>query len=120
VFAGDTLALAAGLVTFDESRAATGAFAVVAGAMIVYGLWLSVAPILAGDWLRPLSRWLGVVAGLGWAAAGLGLVLGGSNHPLVAPGGVGYQLLFPVWGLVIARLFGAIRSEGDRSQLHVE
>jgi hypothetical protein len=104
VFGVDTLALAAGLVTFDESRAATGAFALAAGSMLVFGLWLAGAPLLAGPWLTPIPRWLGVACGLGWSVAGFGLLLGGSTHPLVAPGGIGYQLLFPVWGLVIHAL----------------
>jgi hypothetical protein len=115
VFVADTLANAAGIVTFDESRAATGAFAVVAASMVVFGSWLAVAPILAGRWLPPVPRWLGVACGLGWAVAGIGLLLGGSTHPLVAPGGIGYQLLFPAWGLLIARRFRAIGSEAAPS-----
>jgi hypothetical protein len=110
VFGADTLAFAAGLVTFDESRAATGAFALAAGSMLVFGLWLAGAPLLAGPWLTPIPRWLGVVCGLGWTLSGVGLLLGGSTHPLVAPGGIGYQLLFPVWGLVVARLFRHLAS----------
>lgn len=114
VFAALMAALGAGLVTFDESRAATGAFAISAICMLLFGGWLAGAAALAGAWLTPVPRWLGVVCGVGWVLAGVGLLVGGSEHPLTAIGGIGYQLLFPIWGLVIGRRFTALRSETTR------
>jgi hypothetical protein len=114
VFAATFLALAAGLVTGDTSRGVEGAYAVFAVAMLVFGLWLVAALILAGPWLTPIHRSLGVVGGLAWAVAGAGLLLGGGSHPLTIVGGIGFQLLFPIWGVLIGRLFAVIRSDPAR------
>jgi hypothetical protein len=111
LFVGMMVALAAGVVTFDEARGAEGAFAITAACMLVIGLWLIGATALAGQWLRPVGRWLGLVCGIGFALAGTGLLLGGSEHSLTTVGGIGYQLLFPIWGLLVGRGFTAIRSE---------
>jgi hypothetical protein len=85
--------------------------------MLIIGLWLVTATALAGQWLPPSRRWFGFVCGLGFGLAGVGLLLGGSQHALTAIGGIGYQLLFPIWGVLIGRRFGAIRSEATASTL---
>jgi hypothetical protein len=103
-----------GAVSFDYERGATGAFAAAAIAVLVVGMWLAGANLLAGAWLLPLARWLGVVAGIGFILFGLGLLVGGVSHPLTYAGGIGYQILFPIWGLVLGRLLTAI---GERRAL---
>jgi hypothetical protein len=103
-----------GAVTFDYERRATGAFAAEAIAVLVIGMWLAGANLLAGAWLLPLARWPGVVAGIGFILFGLGLLVGGVSHPLTYAGGIGYQILFPIWGLVLGRLLTAI---GERRAL---
>jgi hypothetical protein len=104
------IGLAAGVVSFDESKAATGAFAIAAVASTVFGAWLVGAPALAGTWLPAGARLLGVVCGLGWVLSGVGLLVGGASHPLSYLGGIGYTFLFPIWGLVMGRRFGTLRS----------
>ena len=97
-----------GAVSFDYERGATGAFAGEAVAVVVMGMWLSGANLLAGAWLTPLVRWLGVVAGIGFILFGLGLLLGGVSHPLTYAGGIGYQILFPIWAFLLGRRLTAI------------
>jgi hypothetical protein len=104
------LAGTAGLVTIDESRAATGALAIVAVSMIAYGAWIVGAAVLAGPWLTAVPRWFGAVRGLGWLLAGVGFLLGGAEHPVTYIGAIGYQLLYPIWGLTIGRRFAAVRA----------
>ena len=98
------VAMVLGLVTFDYVRPAIGGFAIEAVALIVIGAWLSGANLLAGPWLPGRLRWLGAMAGFGFALLGLGLLLGGLKHTLTYLGGVGYQLLFPLWGLLLGRV----------------
>ena len=109
VWSGVQLAMIAGLITFDYQTGATGWFAVEAVALLVIGGWLTGAPLLAGPWLPPLLRWLGAASGAGVVIFGLGLLLGGVNHPLTYVGGVGYQVALPIWGYFLGRLLSAIR-----------
>ena len=95
-----------GVVTFAYEQPATGAFAVEAAALIVIGAWLIGAPLLAGPWLPGPLRWLGALSGLGLVVFGLGLLRGGVNDPLTYVGGIGYQILFPVWAFLFSRLLG--------------
>ncbi len=97
-----------GFVTFDYSAAATGAFAVQTVALVVIGLWVAGANLLAGPWLTRSPRWLGVVAGIGSALVGLGLLAGGMQHPLAYLGGLGYLIIFPIWAFLMARLLRGI------------
>lgn len=99
-----------GAVTFDYDRAATGAFLAENVALVVIGLWLTGAPPLAGPWLPGPLRWLGALGGLGFVLSGLGLILGGMNHPLAWAGGLGYLVVFPAWAFLMARVFRS-RSE---------
>lgn len=95
------------VVTFDYSAPATGAMALEQVALIVIGLWIAGANLLAGEWLSWI-RWLGVVTGLGFALLGAGLLLGGESHPLSYLGGTAYELVLPIWAFWMARLFGRI------------
>ena len=97
-------AMIAGLVSFDYDHGATGAFAIEAVTVILIGAWLVGAPLLAGPWLPPLLRWLGAACGVGFIVFGIGQLLGGAFHPLTIAGGLGYQIVFPVWSLLIGRL----------------
>jgi hypothetical protein len=103
------LASALGVVTFDESKPAEGAFAIVAICMVAIGLWLVGAAALAGPWLSTLPRTLGIICGIGWCLASVGLLTQSNTSVLVSIGGIGYQLLSPIWGLSIARRFATVR-----------
>ncbi len=98
-------AFVAGVVTFDYDHAATGAFLLENVALIVIGLWLTGAPPLAGGWMPGPLRWLGALGGLGFVLSGLGLILGGRDHPLAWAGGLGYLVLFPIWAFLLSRVF---------------
>jgi hypothetical protein len=105
------VAMVAGVVSFDYGAPATGSFAISSVLEIAIGAWLIGAPLLAGPWLPTIHRLVGTLSGIGWVLLGLGLLLGGVNHPLTYIGGIGYQLLFPVWGLLMGRRFGILRSQ---------
>jgi hypothetical protein len=92
----------AGVLSFDYNDAATGGLLVEAMALIVIGLWISGANLLAGPWLTAI-RWFGVAAGLGFVLLPIGLILGGVDHPLTYAGGVGYSIVFPVWAFLMGR-----------------
>ena len=98
-------AMIVGFVTFDYEHAATGAFAISSALQVVIGLWIAGASLLAGPWLPAATRWLGVVAGVGTVVFSIGLLLGGVNHPLTYVGGVGYQIVLPVWAWLLSRVF---------------
>jgi hypothetical protein len=103
------VAMIGGLVTFDYEKPASGAFAIEAIAVLVMGAWFTGAPLLAGPWLPPRLRWLGAISGVGFVVFGIGLLLGGVNDLLTDVGGIGYQILFPVWAFLLARLLGTPR-----------
>ncbi len=92
----------AGVVDFDYDHPATGALAAEAVALIVIGLWIAGANLLAGSWLNAI-RWFGVFAGLGFVLVPAGLLLGGVSHPLAYAGGIGYSIVFPVWAFLMGR-----------------
>jgi hypothetical protein len=100
-----TLAMVGGFVSFDYEHAATGAFLYQNLALIVIGLWLTGAPPLAGPWLPTPLRWLGALSGLGFVLTGIGLIQGGMASPIAYVGGIGYQLLFPIWAWLMAGIF---------------
>jgi hypothetical protein len=97
----------AGVVTFDYRHAATGLFALQTVALIVIGLWVAGANLLAGPWLSWV-RWLGVLCGLGFVVLGIGLLAGGVDHPVTFLGGTGYELILPIWAFLMARLLGRL------------
>jgi len=106
------LAMILGLVSFDYDRAATGAFAASSLLQVVIGLWIAGASLLAGRWLPLAVRLLGVVAGTGTVVMSIGLVLGGLYHPLTYTGGIGYQVVLPIWAFLLGRVFQARPNEG--------
>lgn len=110
------LAMVLGVVSFDYEHAATGAFAISNLLQIVIGLWIGGASLLAGRWLPPAVRALGIVAGSGTVLLSVGLLLGGVNHPLASIGGLGYMVVLPVWAFLLGRVFQArARAEGASS-----
>jgi hypothetical protein len=100
-----------GVVDVDYEHAATGALAVESVALIVIGLWIAGANLLAGPWLNTI-RWFGLAAGLGFALLPVGMLLGGVNHPLTYAGGVGYSIVFPVWAYLMGRHLTALPPGG--------
>lgn len=101
------LAMIVGLVTFDYEHPATGAFAVSSLLQVAIGLWIAGASLLAGRWLPLAVRLLGIVAGAGTVVMSIGLLLGGVNHSLTWTGGIGYQMVLPIWAYLLARVFRA-------------
>lgn len=91
-----------GVVSFDYEDAATGGLAVEAAALVVIGLWVAGANLLAGRWLNAI-RWLGVLSGLGFVLLPIGLIVGGVSHPLTYAGGIGYSIAFPLWAFLMGR-----------------
>jgi hypothetical protein len=90
-----------GVVDIDYDMPATGAYAVEAVALIVIGLWIAGANLLAGPWLSAI-RWFGVVAGLGVVLFAVGTLVGNKDSALVYVGGVFYLAVLPLWALAMA------------------
>jgi hypothetical protein len=100
-----------GVLSFDYEDGATGGLAVEGVALVVIGLWIAGANLLAGSWLNA-TRWFGLVSGLGFVLLPIGLIMGGVNHPLTYAGGVGYSIAFPVWAFLMAKhLAGLLRGQ---------
>ena len=97
----------AGALDFDYERPATGALAVESVALIVIGLWIAGANLLAGSWLNSI-RWFGLAAGLGFVLLPIGMLLGGLDHPLTYAGGIGSTIVLPVWAFLMGRHLGEI------------
>jgi len=95
-------------VPFEYEAPATTAAALAAVLLILIGSWLVGAPLLAGTWLPRAHRVVGVVAGLGWIALGVGVLIG-AVQPLTIVGWLGYRLVFPIWALLMALLFRRLR-----------
>jgi hypothetical protein len=91
-----------GAVTFDYYAPAAGALALETFALVYIGLWIAGANLLAGPWLGTV-RWLGVVSGIGVVVFCAGLLAGGVDHPLTVIGGLGYQVILPIWAFLVAR-----------------
>jgi hypothetical protein len=103
-----------GVLSFDYEEAATGGLAVEAVALVVIGLWIAGANLLAGAWLNTI-RWFGLVSGLGFVLLPIGLIMGGVNHPLTYAGGVGYSIAFPVWAFLMAKHLQALLKASETS-----
>ncbi|HEX5039624.1 MAG TPA: hypothetical protein VFW95_05770 [Candidatus Limnocylindria bacterium] len=104
------------VVSIDYAEPATGAYAIESVALIVIGLWISGANLLAGQWLSGI-RWLGVVTGAGLVVFAVGALVSGSYGVLGFIGGPAYVVLLPVWGVVMGRSLGdwrRVRTEGLR------
>jgi hypothetical protein len=106
------LLFVAGVVDIDYFAPATGAYAVESVALIVIGLWIAGANLLAGPWLGAL-RWLGTVTGIGLVLYGVGTIISGGEGPLVYSGALVWLVLLPVWGLLMARFLGRLRLEAE-------
>lgn len=107
VWCGTHLLFVLGVVDIDYDMPATGAYAVEAAALIMIGLWIAGANLLAGPWLSAF-RWLGVLAGLGVVLFAVGTLTGDKDSALVYIGGVFYLTVLPLWALGMA--FYLIRS----------
>ena len=103
-----------GVLSFDYEEAATGGLAIEAVALVVIGLWIAGANLLAGSWLNTI-RWFGLVSGLGFVLLPIGLIMGGVSHPLTYAGGVGYSIAFPVWAFLMARHLQALLKASEAS-----
>ena len=90
----------AGVVDINYTGPATGAYAVESVALVVIGLWISGANLLAGPWLSGI-RWLGVVTGSGVVVYAIGTLVSGNEGMLVYGGAVAYLVLLPIWGFVM-------------------
>jgi hypothetical protein len=99
------VAFVLGLFAVDVDRAATGVWAVQAILQGVIGLWIAGASLLAGRWLPPLVRSLGIVAGVGVVVMAAGILRGGYLDDLRNVGGVGYQIVLPIWAFLLGRVF---------------
>jgi hypothetical protein len=99
-----------GVVSIDYGAPATGAYAVEAVALIVIGLWIAGANLLAGPWLGAM-RWFGVVTGAGAVLFAVGTLLSGSEGTLVYLGGVAYLVLLPAWAALMGRFLGRFESQ---------
>ncbi|HEY2916587.1 MAG TPA: hypothetical protein VGI98_05160 [Candidatus Limnocylindrales bacterium] len=91
----------------DVQQAATGGWAVQAVLLGFIGLWIAGASLLAGPWLPPLVRTLGIVTGAGLVVMAIGLIQGGYSSLWANVGGSGFQIVLPVWAFLLGRVFGA-------------
>lgn len=108
-------AMILGLAAFDYEHGATGAFAISSILQAVIGLWIGGASLLAGRWLPPVTRVLGIVAGAGTVLMSVGLLAGGVNDTLTYVGGIGYQVVLPIWAVALSRVFVARAAAADAS-----
>jgi hypothetical protein len=107
VWAVFQILIVAGVLNVDVNAAAAGGWEVQMAAQAVIGLWIAGASLLAGRWLPLTVRLLGIVAGLGVVVMALGIVQGGFTAMLTNVGGVGYQIVLPVWAFLLGRVFRA-------------
>ena len=97
------------VLNVNVNAAAAGGWEVQMVFQAIIGLWIAGASLLAGRWLPPLVRALGIVAGIGVVLMSVGILRGGYADMLTNVGGVGYQIVLPVWAWLLARVFrGAI------------
>jgi hypothetical protein len=92
-----------GVVAFDYSGPAGGAFAIQSVALAVIGLWIAGANLLAGPWLNWL-RWPGLLSGIGIVLFAAGLLMGGVDHSATVIGGLAYLIVLPSWAFLMGRL----------------
>jgi hypothetical protein len=100
-----------GFGSINVDVAATGAWAAQAVLQGVIGLWIAGASLLAGRWLPASVRTLGIVAGVGVVVMAGGILRGGYVDPFTNLGGVGYQIVLPIWALLLGRVFRARLTE---------
>jgi hypothetical protein len=103
-----------GAVEIDYTAgAASGALAIESVALVLLGLWIAGANVLAGPWLSGM-RWYGLIVGLGVVLYGLATLAAGTNGPLIYAGALGYLVLFPVWGFLMG-VYLAARVDAGRA-----
>lgn len=93
------------ILNVNVNAAAAGGWEVQMVFQAVIGLWIAGASLLAGRWLPPLVRTLGIVAGVGVVVMSVGIFNGGYTDMLTNVGGVGYQIVLPVWAWLLSRVF---------------
>lgn len=93
------------LVNVSTTAPATGGWEVQAFLQGVIGLWIAGASLLAGRWLPSVVRTLGIVAGVGVVVMAVGIIRGGYSDALTNVGGVGYQIVLPIWAYLLGRVF---------------
>jgi hypothetical protein len=99
----------AGVVELAYGTSGLGADEVQLVAQVVIGLWIAGASLLAGRWLTPGLRLLGIVTGLAVCMVFLrGLEL---NVDVAA---FAYLVLLPVWALLMARHLAGLLGEERR------
>jgi hypothetical protein len=101
------LLFVAGVVEIDCFAPATGAYAAESVALIVIGLWVGGANLLAGPWLSGL-RWFGVVVGAGIVCYGIGTIVSGAEGTLVYVGAAAYLVFLPIWASMMGAFLGRI------------
>jgi hypothetical protein len=89
------------VVAIDTTVPATGAYAIQVVALMVIGLWLAGANLLAGPWLNAL-RWLGLAVGLGVTLFAAGALLTDKDSALIYVGAIWYLPMLPLWALGMA------------------
>ena len=99
--------LIAGVLNVNVNAAAAGGWEIQMAAQVVIGLWIAGASLLAGRWLPTTVRTLGIVTGVGVVLMAVGILEGGFNAMLTNVGGVGYQILLPIWAWLLGRVFQA-------------
>ena len=95
------------ILNVNVDAPAAGGWELLAIAQGVIGLWIAGASLLAGRWLPPLVRALGIVAGVGVVVMAVGILRAGYQDMLTNVGGVGYQILLPVWAWRLSTVFRA-------------
>src|SRR5512140_46426 len=109
-------AFALRILNVNVNAPAAGGWEVQMVFQAVIGLWIAGASLLAGRWLPPLVRTLGIVAGVGVVVMSVGIFNGGYADMLTNIGGVGYQIVLPVWAWLLSRVFrGAIAADAGRA-----
>jgi hypothetical protein len=104
------LLFVAGVVDIDYFAPATGAYAIESVALIVIGLWIAGANLLAGPWLGAL-RLFGLVTGIGLVLYGGGTLISGGEGMLVYAGALAWLVLLPIWGVLIGTYLSRLRPQ---------
>ncbi|MBI3751028.1 MAG: hypothetical protein HY263_05145 [Chloroflexi bacterium] len=93
------------ILNVNVNAPAAGGWELLAILQVVIGLWIAGASLLAGRWLPPLVRTLGMIAGVGVVVMSVGILRGGYSDMLTNVGGVGYQIVLPVWAWLLSHVF---------------
>jgi hypothetical protein len=74
------------------------------------GIWLIAISLLAlaGGYLPQGLIWIGIAAGVGYAATVVGFLIGGQKHPLFYAGGLVMAIGYPIWAIWLGQLLAAV------------